>query len=94
MVGNGLSDPVLAARGNGVMGWGLGNVNVVLKPDALRYPANRGEYGWDGTAGTIFWNDPVADTVILLFTQNSPADPDNLRQKFKTAIQAAVVVER
>src|SRR4051794_20140206 len=92
MVGNGLSDPVLAARGNGVMGWGLGNVNVVLKPDALRYPANRGEYGWDGTAGTIFWNDPVADTVILLFTQNSPADPDNLRQKFKTVLSPQSLV--
>ena len=90
MVGNALSDTVLAARGNGVMGWGLGNVNIVMKPEALRYPANRGEYGWDGTAGTIFWNDPAADTVILLLTQNSPADPDNLRQKFKTAIQGAI----
>jgi CubicO group peptidase (beta-lactamase class C family) len=90
MVGNGLSDAVLAARGNGVMGWGLGNVNIVLKPEALRYPANRGEYGWDGTAGTIFWNDPTADTVILLLTQNSPADPDGLRQRFKTVIQSAV----
>jgi len=90
MVGNALSDSVLAARGNGVMGWGLGNVNIVMKPEAVRYPANRGEYGWDGTAGTIFWNDPTADTVILLLTQNSPPDPDNLRQKFKTAIQGAV----
>jgi len=27
--------------------------------------------------------------VILLLTQNSPADPDNIRQKFKTAIQGA-----
>lgn len=90
MVVNGLPDPVLAARGNGVMGWGLGNVNIVMKPEALRYPANRGEYGWDGTAGTIFWNDPVAHTVLVLLTQNSPADPDNLRRTFKTAIQAAV----
>ena len=90
MVVNGLPDPVLAARGNGVMGWGLGNVNIVMKPEALRYPANRGEYGWDGTAGTIFWNDPAAGTVLLLLTQNSPADPDNLRRVFKTAIQSAV----
>ena len=72
------------------MGWGLGNVNIVMKPEALRYPANRGEYGWDGTAGTIFWNDPAAGTVLLLLTQNSPADPDNLRRVFKTAIQAAI----
>jgi len=90
MVRNDLSDHVLAARGNGVMGWGLGNVDIVMKPEAARYPANRGEYGWDGTAGTIFWNDPTGDTAIVLLTQNSPADPDNLRRKFKTAIQAAV----
>ncbi|HUR32868.1 MAG TPA: serine hydrolase domain-containing protein [Vicinamibacterales bacterium] len=90
MVRNGLSDPVLAARGNGAMGWGLGNVNIVLKPEALRYPASRGEYGWDGTAGTIFWNDPAADTVLVLLTQNSPPDPDNLRARFKTAIQEAI----
>lgn len=90
MIVNGLPASVLAARGNGVMGWGLGNVNIVMKPEALRYPANRGEYGWDGTAGTIFWNDPAAGTVLLLLTQNSPADPDNLRRVFKTAIQAAI----
>ena len=91
MVQNALPDAVLASRGNGVMGWGLGNVNIVMKPEALRYPANRGEYGWDGTAGTIFWNDPATGTVMLLLTQSSPADPDNLRQRFKTAAQAAVV---
>lgn len=90
IVRNGLSDAVLAARGNGVMGWGLGNVNVVMKPAALRYPANAGEYGWDGTAGTIFWNDPTSQTVILLLTQNSPADPGSLRARFKTAVQGAV----
>ena len=90
MVRNGLPDAVLASRGNGVMGWGLGNVNIVMKPDALRYPANRGEYGWDGTAGTIFWNDPTAGTAIVLMTQSSPPDPDSLRQRFKTAIQSAI----
>ncbi len=90
MVGNGLPDAVLALRGNGVMGWGLGNVNVVMKPESLSYPANAGEYGWDGTAGTIFWNDPVSRTVLLLLTQNSPADPDNLRARFKAAIAPAI----
>ena len=90
IVRNGLSDAVLAARGNGVMGWGLGNVNVVIKPESLRYPAKAGEYGWDGTAGTIFWNDPASQTVILLLTQNSPADPGGLRARFKTAVQGAV----
>ena len=67
------------------MGWGLGNVNVVTS-EALRYPANRGTH----RRNDFFRNDPVADTVILLCTQNSPADPDNVRQKFKTAIQGVM----
>ena len=62
MTTNGLSDAVQKARG-GSMGWGLANVNVLLNP-APTDPSSRGEYGWDGTAGTIFWVDPVKETVI------------------------------
>lgn len=89
MVRNSLPPEVVEARGSGAMGWGLANVDVVLKPERLRYPANAGEYGWDGTAGTIFWNDPRAGTVLLLLTQSSPPNPDGLRQRFKSAIQPA-----
>jgi CubicO group peptidase (beta-lactamase class C family) len=84
---NGLPDDVLAARG-GRMGWGLANVNVLL--DASGTDASRGEYGWDGTAGTIFWVDPAKDTVIVLMTQSMPANPDSMRQRFKTIAQRAV----
>ena len=56
MTANGLPADVQAARG-GAMGWGLANVNVLLDPGASG--ASRGEYGWDGTAGTIFWVDPL-----------------------------------
>jgi CubicO group peptidase (beta-lactamase class C family) len=71
------------------MGWGLGNVNVLLQSNAST-SASVGEYGWDGTAGTIFWVDPVKQTVIVLMTQNSPADPDRLRSRFKTIVQQAI----
>lgn len=90
MTGNGLSAQVLAARG-GAMGWGLANVNVVMDPSVLSYPANRGEYGWDGTAGTIFWVDPTTEMVTILMTQSSPPNPDSLRQRYKTLIQQAVL---
>jgi CubicO group peptidase (beta-lactamase class C family) len=70
------------------MGWGLANVNVLLEPGASG--ASRGEYGWDGTAGTIFWVDPVKHTVIVLMTQSSPANPGNLRQRFKAIVQRAI----
>jgi CubicO group peptidase (beta-lactamase class C family) len=90
MTRNGLSDAVQRARG-GQMGWGLANVNVLLNPAGANAAASRGEYGWDGTAGTIFWIDPVEDTIIVLMTQSSPANPDSIRQRFKAIIQQAIV---
>ena len=68
------------------MGWGLGNVNVLMDPASPL----RGEYGWDGTAGTVFWNDPRRRMVTILMTQSTPANPDGIRQKFKALVQAAV----
>jgi CubicO group peptidase (beta-lactamase class C family) len=87
MTANGLPPAVQAARG-GAMGWGLANVNVLLDPGTSG--ASRGEYGWDGTAGTIFWVDPVKQTVIVLMTQSVPANPDTLRQRFKAIVQRAI----
>ena len=49
-----------------------------------------GEYGWDGTAGTIFWIDPKEQTVIVLMTQSVPANPDSLRQRLKALVRAAI----
>jgi len=89
MTANRLAEPILAARG-GAMGWGLANVNVVLKPAAVNYPANLGEFGWDGTAGTIFWVDPGLQMATILMTQSSPANPDSLRQRFKTLVQQSI----
>jgi CubicO group peptidase (beta-lactamase class C family) len=81
MTRNGLPDAVLALRG-GATGWGLANVNVDMKSH---------EYGWDGTAGTIFWIDPGREMITILMTQSSPANPDGLRQRFKALIQQAVM---
>jgi CubicO group peptidase (beta-lactamase class C family) len=84
---NGLPPDILKARG-GRMGWGLANVNVLMEADGSG--ASAGEYGWDGTAGTIFWNDPAKSTAIVLMTQSVPANPDGIRQKFKAIVQRAV----
>ena len=89
MTANGLSDDVQKARG-GSMGWGLANVNVLLNPPPTDR-SSRGEYGWDGTAGTIFWVDPVKQTVTVLMTQSSPSNPDQIRQRFKAIVQHAIV---
>ena len=79
MTANRLSPAMLQVRAG--TGWGLANVNVA--PD--------GEYGWDGTAGTIFWVDPAKETVTVLMTQSSPSNPDQIRQRFKAIVQQALV---
>lgn len=80
MTVNGLPDDVLQARG-GTRGWGLGNVDVAL---------DSGEYGWDGTAGTIFTIDPRHELITILMWQSVPADPDGLRARFKALAQRAL----
>jgi CubicO group peptidase (beta-lactamase class C family) len=81
---NGLSDGMVNER-NG-MGWGLGNVDVVVDPARQKSAANRGEYTWNGSAGTYFWNDPTTDTVTILMTQFA----DRLPGQFKAIVQQAV----
>ena len=86
LVVNGLSEGVLKQRGRGETGWALANVNVVLDPASPL----RGEYSWDGTAGTIFWVDPAREMITLLFAPARPSNPDGIRQKFKGIVQQAV----
>lgn len=87
---NGLSETVLQARG-GTVGWGLANVDVVVAPGSRGYLTTIGEYGWDGSAGTFFAVDPSRELVVTLMTQNLPANPDGLRQKFKAAVLQSVL---
>jgi CubicO group peptidase (beta-lactamase class C family) len=79
MTANGLPPAMVQVRAG--TGWGLANVNVA--PD--------GEYGWDGSAGTIFWIDPATEMSIVLMTQILPPNPDSIRQRFKTLVEEAVV---
>lgn len=90
MTANGLSDAVLETRRGG-MGWGLANVSVVLDPSSVAYPSSAGEFGWDGSAGTIFWVNPEEEIVIVLMWQSSPANPESLRQQIKTLIHDAIL---
>jgi CubicO group peptidase (beta-lactamase class C family) len=89
MTANGLSEAVQGTRG-GAMGWGLANVQVALTSTTAE-ASNKGEYGWDGTAGTIFWVDPLKQTVTVLMTQSSPSNPDQIRQRFKAIVQQAII---
>jgi CubicO group peptidase (beta-lactamase class C family) len=86
MTANGLSEPILKLRG-GSMGWALANVNVVMDRASPVF----GEYGWDGSVGTIFWIDPRREMITILMTQSLPPNPDGIRQKFKALVEQAVV---
>ena len=79
MTANGLQPAMVQVRAG--TGWGLANVSVA--PD--------GEYGWDGTAGTIFWVNPATEMSIVLMTQVVPPNPDSVRQRFKTLVKEALV---
>jgi CubicO group peptidase (beta-lactamase class C family) len=90
MTTNALSAPVLKEKG-GNIGWGLANVDVVVAEGSRGYLSAIGEYGWDGSAGTFFAVDPSKELVVTLMTQNLPANPDQLRQKFKAAVLQSIV---
>ncbi len=87
MVVNGLPDAVQKTRGSNI-GWGLANVQMSLDAGSGTHNA---EYGWDGTAGTIFWIDPAKELVTILMTQSSPSNPSEIRQRFKALVQQALI---
>ncbi|HWI16370.1 MAG TPA: serine hydrolase domain-containing protein [Vicinamibacterales bacterium] len=91
MTVNALPEAVLAAKGGGTVGWGLANVDVVVGEGSRGYLTAIGEYGWDGSAGTFFAVDPSKELVVTLMSQNLPANPEQLRQKFKAAVIQSVI---
>jgi CubicO group peptidase (beta-lactamase class C family) len=90
MTVNALPAPILRDK-NPSVGWGLGNVDVVVAPGSRGYLTTVGEYGWDGSIGTFFSVDPSQDLIVVLMTQNVPANPNSLRQRFKSAVLQSIV---
>jgi CubicO group peptidase (beta-lactamase class C family) len=90
MTVNALAPPILKGKGGNV-GWGLANVDVVVGEGSRGYLTEIGEYGWDGSAGTFFAVDPSKELVVTLMTQSLPANPEQLRQKFKAAVLQSIV---
>jgi CubicO group peptidase (beta-lactamase class C family) len=90
MTVNALSPSILEGKG-GNIGWGLANVDVVVAEGSRGYLSAIGEYGWDGSAGTFFAVDPSKELAVVLMTQNLPANPEQLRQKFKAAVVQSIV---
>jgi CubicO group peptidase (beta-lactamase class C family) len=71
-------------------GFGLGfEVRTRVGDSAL--PGSLGEYGWAGNAGTLFWIDPKEQLIAIYMVQVSDPDRIELRNRFRTMVQAAIV---
>ena len=59
------------------LGYGY-NCAVVFDPPMAGLSDGRGEYFWDGAAGTWFWVDPTNDVVFVGMIQRmlGPASPN------------------
>lgn len=74
-------------------GFGYGyNGAVIFNPAMANLSDGRGEYLWDGAAGTWFWIDPTNDIVFVGMIQRmlGPASP-NLEYKSRAAVYGALV---
>jgi CubicO group peptidase (beta-lactamase class C family) len=72
------------------LGFGLGfEVRTRVGDSAL--PGSVGEYGWAGNAGTLFWIDPKEQLIAIYMVQVSDPDRIQLRNRFRTMVQAAII---
>lgn len=94
---NAVPDALLPLPGGGYWGgsgWTLGGFAVALDPSRYPHPVRRGEFWWDGSAGTRFWIDPVERLVIVVNAQISPAGGGGFRERFRAAVEEALVVRK
>jgi CubicO group peptidase (beta-lactamase class C family) len=72
------------------LGFGLG-FEVRQRAGDSALPGSVGEYGWAGNAGTLFWIDPKEQLIAIYMVQVHPADRVELRNRFRTMVQAAII---
>ncbi|MCI4329361.1 MAG: beta-lactamase family protein [Thermoplasmata archaeon] len=84
------SDPVLPPGFFGASGWGYG-VSVVIRADDPTEPV--GSYGWSGGLGTLWSNNPRAESVTILLTQrmSDTPTPSPVVRDFVTLAHRAIV---
>jgi CubicO group peptidase (beta-lactamase class C family) len=90
---NAIPDTVLPIGKSGYnrgTGWSLGGFAVVMDPAAYDHTVSRGEFWWDGSAGTRFWIDPRENMVTVIMAQVQPSDGGHFREQFKTLVYAAI----
>jgi CubicO group peptidase (beta-lactamase class C family) len=82
--------PIGKSGYNAGTGWSLGGFAVVMNPAAYDHTVSRGEFWWDGSAGTRFWIDPRENMVTVIMAQVQPSDGGHFREQFKTLVYDAI----
>jgi CubicO group peptidase (beta-lactamase class C family) len=52
---------------------------------------NRGEFGWGGAAGTVFWVDPAEELSVVFLTQLMPPPALPIRPALRQLVAQALV---
>jgi CubicO group peptidase (beta-lactamase class C family) len=89
MISNHTGDQNIYIRGRDAYGFGLG-FSMLTGPDNAREGLTPGAFGWGGAWGTVFWVDPVEQTVMIFLTQISSYSHFNIRQDFPNVVMQAI----
>ncbi len=72
------------------IGFGLG-FSVMLDPAKAQILSSPGEYAWGGMASTYFYNDPVEDMTVMLFTQLVPSSSYPIRRELRVLANQSII---
>jgi CubicO group peptidase (beta-lactamase class C family) len=89
MISNHTGDQPIYIRGRDAYGFGLG-FSMLTDPASSREGLTPGAFGWGGAWGTVFWVDPVEQTVMIFLTQISSYSHFNIRQDFPNLVMQAI----
>ena len=67
---------------NDGIGFGLG-FGLLIDLARSQNLGSVGEYFWAGTASTVFWIDPVEDTIVIFMSQFVPSEPVDVSGQLK-----------
>lgn len=68
--------------------------SAVLDPAKAGISAQPGDFGWVGAAGTFFRVSPVADMIVILFTQLFPSSAIPVRKELRALVPAPLTGAR
>lgn len=92
MTTNQLSEAQLAQfKMDGCIGYGYGNYfRTLMDPAAATSNGSRGEFGWDGAAGTYFLVDPAEELIIVYMQQIDTGCDYSLIRSLKQVIYGSL----